>query len=59
MRGKAGVGDMWTWTAIDADAKLILSWHLGKRTRGDAQIFIRDLSQRIKSNVQISTDGFN
>jgi IS1 family transposase len=59
MRGKAGVGDMWTWTAIDADSKLILSWHLGKRTRADAQIFIRDLAKRITSNVQISTDGFN
>ena len=33
MRGGAGVGDLWTWTALDADTKLILTWHLGK---GDA-----------------------
>lgn len=36
MRGADGVGDLWTWTAIDADTKLIVTWHLGKRTRGDA-----------------------
>ncbi len=34
-RGMDGVGDMWTWTAIDADTKLIVTWHLGKRTRDD------------------------
>lgn len=54
-----GVGDMWTWTAIDADTKLIVSWHLGKRQRSDANLFISDLSCRITSHVQISTDGFN
>jgi IS1 family transposase len=53
-----GVGDMWTWTAIDADTKLIVGWHLGKRTPRDARHFIDDLSRRIKSHVQISTDGF-
>ena len=59
MRGVLGVGDLWTWTAIDADTKLIISWHLGKRTQMDARVFISDLAQRIRSNVQISTDGFN
>jgi IS1 family transposase len=58
MRGADGVGDLWTWTAIDADTKLIVTWHLGKRTRGDAQLFVRDLSERIDSErVQITTDG--
>jgi IS1 family transposase len=57
MRGMEGVGDMWTWTAIDADTKLMISWYLGKRTHRDARLFINDLSRRIKSNVQISTDG--
>ena len=43
---------------IDADTKLIVTWHLGKRTRGDANLFIRDLSKRIDSQrVQITTDG--
>lgn len=48
---------MWTWTAIDADTKLILAWHLGKRTRWDATHFVHDLSRRTTSFVQISTDG--
>jgi IS1 family transposase len=57
MRGKQGIGDLWTWTAIDADTKLIISWHLGKRTQLDARVFVSELARRIKSNVQISTDG--
>lgn len=58
MRGAEGVGDMWTWTAIDADSKLIVTWHLGKRSRGDANLFVRDLSERVSSQrVQITTDG--
>jgi IS1 family transposase len=58
-RGTDGIGDMWTWTAIDSDTKLIVSWHLGKRLRFDAEQFIADLAQRVASeNVQISTDGF-
>jgi IS1 family transposase len=59
LRGTAGVGDMWTWTAIDPDSKLMVSWHLGKRLREDGERFITDLASRIASeNVQITTDGF-
>jgi IS1 family transposase len=59
LRGTVGVGDIWTWTAIDPDTKLMVSWHLGKRSRDDAWRFIRDLSERITSQaVQITTDGF-
>ena len=59
VRGTAGIGDMWTWTAIDPDTKLIVTWHLGKRLREDGQRFIADLESRITSeNVQITTDGF-
>jgi len=58
MRGTDGVGDLWTWTAIDADTKLIVTWHLGKRMRADADLFVRDLAARIVSDrVQITTDG--
>ena len=57
-RGADGVGDMWTWTAIDADSKLIITWRLGKRERKDAYLFVRDLAGRVTSDrVQISTDG--
>jgi IS1 family transposase len=59
LRGTEGVGDIWTWTAIDPDTKLMVSWHLGKRTRDDAWRFVRDLAERITSKtVQITTDGF-
>ena len=58
MRGADGVGDLWTRTAIDADTKLIVTWHLGKRLRGDANLFVRDLASRVASEqVQITTDG--
>lgn len=58
LRGADGVGDLWTWTAIDAETKLIVTWHLGKRLRGEADLFVRDLAGRINSDrVQISTDG--
>lgn len=52
-----GVGDMWTWTAIDADTKLVVSWLLGKRTLRFASLFAGDLAQRVTSYVQITTDG--
>jgi len=59
LRGTEGVGDLWTWTAIDAETKLLITWHLGKREKDDAYSFIRDLSARVASErVQITTDGF-
>jgi IS1 family transposase len=59
LRGSEGVGDMWTWTAIDPDTKLVISWWLGKRNRYDAHHFMADVSMRLASKeVQITTDGF-
>jgi len=43
MRGEPGIGSMWTWTAIDADTKLIISWQLGARDVANAHAFMRDL----------------
>lgn len=58
-RGLYGRGDMWTWTAVDPDSKLVACWFLGKRSREDGACFIRDLAARMSApNVQISTDGF-
>jgi IS1 family transposase len=57
MRDDERVGDLWTWVAIDADTKLIITWVLGKRTYDFAQIFVRDLAKRVKSYVQLTTDG--
>ena len=50
-------GDVWTWTAICADTKLIPSWRVGDRTTGTAIPFMRDLSSRLRNRVQITTDG--
>ncbi len=53
-----GAGDVWTWTALDPESKLIISYHVGLRTREDAHTFMDDLSGRVINIGQISTDGF-
>ena len=54
---KQVAGDVWTWTAIDADSKLIVSWMLGGRDAGTAKHFMNDLASRLASRVQLTTDG--
>lgn len=54
-----GKGDIWTYTAIDPDTKLVAHWMVGYRTAQDAQAFIRDLSFKIAGKVQLTSDGFN
>jgi IS1 family transposase len=56
-RGQFGIGDVWTWVAIDADSKLICSWMVGKRDPGCATAFIQDLAGRLSNRVQLTTDG--
>jgi IS1 family transposase len=55
--GAHGVGDVWTWTAICADTKLIASWQVGDRGAETAKGFISDLAGRLASRVQLTTDG--
>ncbi len=50
-------GDVWTWTAIEADSKLILSWLAGGRDSTYAIAFMDDLRSRITNRVQLTTDG--
>jgi IS1 family transposase len=57
MKGEFGVGDVWTWTAIDADTKLIPSFMLGNRDARTANAFIDDLKSRLTTRVQLTTDG--
>ncbi|HEX7766891.1 MAG TPA: IS1 family transposase [Nitrospira sp.] len=57
MKGKLGFGDVWTWTAIDADTKLIVSYLVGDRTANYARKFIDDLASRLAHRVQLTTDG--
>lgn len=52
-----GSGDVWTWTGIDADTKLIVSWHVGDRHHGAAVEFLSDLRARLANRVQLTTDG--
>lgn len=56
-KGAFGYGDVWTWTALDADTKLIPSWAVGRRDGFTASAFIRDLADRLASRVQLTTDG--
>lgn len=52
-----GWGDVWTWTAIDADTKLIVSYTLGQRGADTAQGFMQDVAARISTRIQLTTDG--
>lgn len=54
---KAGAGSVWTWTAIDADTKLIISYTLGDRGAETAQAFMQDVASRISNRIQLTTDG--
>lgn len=57
-RETPGYGDVWTWTAICADTKLVPSWLVGERTTEDALTFAHDLRSRLaEPRVQITTDG--
>lgn len=52
-----GAGDTWTWTAIDADSKLIVSWLVGGRDAGYANEFMQDVASRLANRVQLTSDG--
>jgi IS1 family transposase len=54
---QAGFGSVWTWTAIDADSKLIISYMVGDRGAQTAQAFMRDVASRIENRIQLTTDG--
>ena len=56
-KGQFGYGDVWTFTAICADSKLVPSWHIGRRDIANATIFMQDLAGRLKNRVQLTTDG--
>lgn len=56
-KGQFGYGDVWTFTALDADTKLIPSWYIGRRDIACATDFMKDLANRLKNRVQLTTDG--
>lgn len=56
-KGEFGYGDVYTWTAICADTKLVPSWLVGRRDASYARLFIDDLASRLKNRIQLTTDG--
>ena len=53
-----GSGDVWTWTAIDTETKLVPSWLVGRRDERDCYAFLSDLRSRIApSRIQLTTSG--
>jgi IS1 family transposase len=58
MRGQPGVGDIWTWAAVCADTKLVVSYRIGRRSAEDADAFVADLASRLADRIQLTSDGF-
>ncbi len=56
-KAPAGAGDVWTWTAIDADSKMILAYEVGDRSGETAIEFMDNLRARLANRVQLTTDG--
>ncbi len=54
-----GAGDTWTWTGLDADSKLIVSWLVGPRDAGSAYTFVEDLAARLAGRIQLTSDGLS
>jgi IS1 family transposase len=57
LKGTGRAGDVWTWTAIDADSKLVVSWYVGDRDAYSANVFMKDVADRLANRVQLTTDG--
>jgi IS1 family transposase len=57
LKGQFGFGDVWTWTALCADTKLVPCWLIGGRSAEYASKFISDLAGRLANRVQLTTDG--
>lgn len=56
-QGVFGYGDVWSWTAIDPESKLVLSCYVGRRDLDCAVMFLADVKSRLANRVQLTTDG--
>jgi hypothetical protein len=56
-KGVFGYGDVWTWTALDADSKLMVSYLVASREIHDAMRFMDDLQKRLANRIQLTSDG--
>lgn len=52
-----GAGDVWTWTALESQTKLMISWLVGPRDGEAASLFMQDLATRLTNRVQLTSDG--
>jgi IS1 family transposase/Trp operon repressor len=52
-----GAGSVWTWTALDSDSKMMLTWWVSDRTRDTGYLFLRDLESRLANRIQLTSDG--
>ena len=52
-------GDAWTWSAIDADSKLMVAWHIGPRDADSAWKIVKDVEWRLNTRIQLTTDGLH
>jgi IS1 family transposase len=57
IEAKGFAGDAWTFVAIDADSKLVLSWMVGDRNAKTAKTFLDDVAGRLSNRIQLTTDG--
>jgi IS1 family transposase len=57
VRDRFGWGDVWTWTALDATSKLMITWRIGDRSAATGDPFIQDVADRVNGRIQLSTDG--
>jgi len=51
------VGDVWLWTALDPDSKLVPCWTIGRRDALTANLFVQDLASRLRTREQLTSDG--
>jgi IS1 family transposase len=56
-QGQFGYGDVWTWTALCADTKLVVAWKIGTRGASTAYALMHDLASRLSNRIQLTTDG--
>lgn len=57
LEAPVGAGDTWTWTALDADSKLLISYLVGSRDADCAGAFMQDVASRLQNRIQLTTDG--
>ncbi len=56
-KGEFGIGDVWTFTALDPETKLIPTWLIGRRDASTARRFLVDLGRRVRGHFQLTSDG--